>query len=123
MKLNEIKTRKVAKDMPMGKNEVVFTKLDYRTDRDTGDINGIFVHVKDYRPLFLPFFDNGDNFQLDLLLNQLGCDSYDPDEINQHTGTVITAHRYTREANGQVYTNVSFNADYAQADANTDLPA
>ena len=122
MKLNELKTKKIAKDMPMGKNEVIFNRIDYRTDRDTGDINGVFIHVQEFRPLFLPFFDNGDNFQLDLLLGQLGCDSYDPDEINKCSGTVIIAHRYTREANGRIYTNVSFNPSYSQVNNSNELP-
>ena len=122
MKLNELRNMKVAVEMPMGKNEVVFKKIDYRVDKETEDITGIFVHIEKYRPLFVPFFSNGDNFQLDLLLNQLGCESYDPDEINKFAGTVIVAHRYTREANNQTFTNVSFNANYSQADM-ADLPA
>ncbi len=114
MKLNELMNVKRAVEMPMGKNEVVFDHIDYRIDRETEDITGIFVHVKDYRPLFLPFFDNGQNFQLDLLLDQLGCDSYAPDEINKCKGTVIVAHRYIRETDTDTFTNVSFNANYSE---------
>lgn len=114
MKLNELKNVKRAVEMPMGKNEVVFDHIDYRIDKETEDINGIFVHVKDFKPLFLPFFDNGQNFQLDLLLDQLGVDSYDPDEINKTAGTVIIAHRYIRSTKEQDYTNVSFNANYSE---------
>ena len=117
MKLNELKKMTVAADMPMGKNEVVFKKIDYRIDKETEDITGVFVHIENYRPLFLPFFASGDNFQLDLLLNQLGCTSYDPDEVNKAAGTVIVAHRYVRETAEQTYTNVSFNANYAEAQA------
>ena len=116
MNINEFKNMKRAVEMPMGKNEVIFDYLDYRIDKETKDITGIFVHVKNYKPLLLPFFDNGQNFQLELLLDQLGCDSYDPDEINQHTGQVITAHRYTRETPDNTFTNVSFNAKYAEED-------
>ena len=114
MKLNDLKTMRRNVEMPMGRNEVVFNRIDYRTDRETGDITGIFVHIQDYKPLFIPFFDNGENFQLDLLLDQLGCNSYDPDEINQHTGEVIVAHRYLRETENQTFRNVSFNANYGQ---------
>ena len=121
MKLNELKNTKRNVEMPMGKNEVIFKRIDYRTDKETGDINGIFVHVEKFRPLFIPFFDNGDNFQLDLLLDQLGCESYDPDEINKTAGTMITVHRYIRETENQTYTNVSFNANYTAASA--ELPA
>lgn len=117
MKLNELKNTKRAVEMPLGKNEVIFDHIDYRTDRETEDINGVFVHVKDYRPLFIPFFDNGQNYQLDLLLDQLGCDSYDPAEINQHRGSVIVAHRYLRETPEDTFTNVSFNARYSEEEA------
>ena len=114
MNLNELKKTKRAVEMPLGKNEVIFDHIDYRTNRQTDDITGIFVHVKDYRPLFIPFFDNGQNFQLDLLLDQLGCDSYDPEEINKYAGTVITTHRYQRVTEKDTYTNVSFNARYSE---------
>ena len=117
MKLNELKNRTVAVEMPMGRNEVVFKRIDYRIDKETEDVTGVFVHIENYRPLFIPFFASGDNFQLDLLLTQLGCSSYDPDEINKSAGTVIVAHRYVRETPEQTYTNVSFNANYAQASA------
>lgn len=115
MKLNDLKNMKRAVEMPIGKNEVVFKRIDYRVDKETGDITGVFVHVEGYRALFIPFFDE-DNFQLDLLLTQLECDSYDPEEINKRKGTVIIAHRYTRETPEQTYTNVSFNANYGQAE-------
>lgn len=107
MKLSEIKNMQVAKEMPLGTHEVTFKKIQYRVDTED-NITGVFVHVEEYRSLYIPFFDQ-DNFQLDLLLNQLGCTSYDPDEINKFKGTVITATRYTR---GQ-YTNTSFNPNGA----------
>ena len=103
MKISEIKNMKVAAEMPLGTHEVTFKRIQYRTDADM-NINGVFVHVEEYRSLFIPFFEE-DNFQLDLLLKQLGCDSYNPDEINKFAGTVIKATRYVR---GQ-YTNTSFN--------------
>ena len=103
MKLNEIKNMQVAKEMPLGTHEVTFKKIQYRTDLED-NITGVFVHVEEYRSLFIPFFEQ-DNFQLDLLLNQLGCTSYDPDEINKFHGVVIKATRYKR---GE-YTNTSFN--------------
>ena len=103
MKISEIKNMKVLPEMPLGTHEVTFKRIQYRTDADM-EINGVFVHIEEYRSLFIPFFEQ-DNFQLDLLLKQLGCDSYDPDEINKCEGTVITATRYVR---GE-YTNTSFN--------------
>lgn len=103
MKISEIKNMQVAKEMPLGTEEVTFKKIQYRTDAED-NINGVFVHIEEYRSLFLPFFEE-DNFQLDLLLNQLGCSSYDPEEINKCAGTIITATRYQR---GE-YVNTSFN--------------
>lgn len=109
MKISEIKNMKRAPEMPVGTHEATFKKIQYRTDAD-GNINGVFVHVEEYRSLFLPFFEQ-DNYQLDLLLTQLGCDSYDPEEINQYAGTVIKVTRYIREnpTGGPDYTNTSFN--------------
>lgn len=103
MKINELKNMKKAPEMPLGTHEVTFKKIQYRTDADE-NINGVFVHIEEYRSLFIPFFEE-DNFQLDLLLEQLGCDSYDPDEINDCAGTKIKVTRYQRD----VYTNTSFN--------------
>ena len=103
MKLNEIKNMKVSAEMPLGTHEVTFKRIQYRTDAEE-NITGVFVHVEEYRSLFIPFFEQ-DNFQLDLLLRQLGCTSYDPEEINSFAGTVIKATRYPR---GQ-YINTSFN--------------
>lgn len=103
MRIDEIRNMKRAAEMPLGTHEVTFKKIQYRTDT-TGEINGVFVHVNEYRSLFIPFFEE-DNFQLDLLLEQLGCDSYDPEEINKFHDTKIKATRYQRGA----YTNTSFN--------------
>lgn len=112
MKLNELRTKEILRSLPLGKNEVIFDHIDYRTD-DEDNINGVWVYIQKYRPLFLPFFEE-DNFQLDLLLEQLGIESYDPDEINKAKGTVIIAHRYERydEQKAQTFTNVSFNPRY-----------
>lgn len=107
MKISELKNMKVAKEMPLGTHEVTFKKIQYRTDA-TDNITGVFVHIEEYRSLFIPFFEE-DNFQLDLLLNQLGCNSYDPDEINAFAGTVIKATRFVK---GE-YTNTSFNPNGA----------
>lgn len=103
MKINEIKNMKKAGEMPLGTKDVTFKRIQYRTDAED-NITGVFVHIEEYRSLFIPFFET-DNFQLDLLLEQLGCDSYDPDEINEHAGTKIKATRYER---GE-YINTSFN--------------
>lgn len=114
MKLDALKEMKKAPEMPLGKKEVTFKKIQYRTDEE-GNVNGIFVHIEEYRSLFIPFFEE-DNFQLDLLLEQLGCESYDDEEINKASGTVIVATRYERGG----YINVSFNPRGVEGDVTTD---
>ena len=114
MKISEFKNMKRTPEMPEGTHEVTFKKIQYRTDA-AGDINGVFVHIKEYRSLFIPFFEE-DNFQLDLLLGQLGCDSYDPEEINKYEGVIIKATRYERVTDRGTYTNTSFNPRGGEAE-------
>lgn len=115
MNINELKRRAFRKQLELGKHEVVFDHIEYRTD-NSGDITGIWVHVQTFKPLFLPFFDNGDNYQLDLLLEQLGVESYDPDEINQATGTCVICHKYERITDTDTFTNISFNPRYVPSE-------
>ena len=114
MKLNEMRKTEVVRAMPYGKNEVVFEKIEYREDENK-NVNGAWVHVKDFKPLFIPIFEEN-NYQLDLLTEQLGIDTYDDREINKAKGTVIIAHKYKRynEALGQEFTNISFNPRYGE---------
>ena len=115
MKISEIKNMKRTPEMPVGTTEeVTFKKIQYRTNAE-GDITGVFVHIEEYRSLFIPFFEE-DNFQLDLLLQQLSCDSYDPEEINKCAGTIIKATRYERVTESGTYTNTSFNPRGAEAE-------
>lgn len=112
MKLEDFKKKTVQRSMPMGKNEITFDHLEYREDAD-GEIKGAWIYNKEYRPLFIPIFDDN-SYQLDLLTEQLGVETYDPDEINKCVGTVIIAHKYERndEKRQQTFTNVSFNPRY-----------
>ena len=113
MNINAIKGTKVKENMPIGTHDVAFEKIEYRADA-YGNVKNAFVHVEGYRSLYLPIFD-GDNFQLDFLCKQLGAESWDDEEINQHKGTVITVHRFERENPlnpDNPFINTSFNADY-----------
>lgn len=103
MKISELKNMKVKPEMPLGTHEATFKRIQYRTDAE-GNVNGVFVHLEEFRSLFIPFFEE-DNFQLELLLRQLSCSTLDPDEINKCEGTIIKATRYER---GE-YVNTSFN--------------
>lgn len=115
MKLNELRNETVLRSMPMGRNTVTFTKIEYRENNE-GDVDGAWVHIKEYRPLFLPIFEEN-NYQLDLLTAQLEVESYSDLEINKKAGTKIVAHKYRREdeKRQQTYTNISFNAEYKEA--------
>lgn len=116
MKLNELKNKEVMRAMPMGKHEVTFVRIEYRTDQDD-NVTGAWIYITEYKPLYIPIFD-GENFQLDLLTEQLGVESYDPDEINKCQGTKIIAHKYLRTdvERQQDFTNISFNPRYREPD-------
>lgn len=112
MNINAIKNTKVKENMPLGTHEVAFEKIEYRTDA-FGNVKNAFVHVAGFRSLYLPIFD-GDNFQLDFLCKQLGAESWDDAEINEHKGTIITVHRFERENPlnpDNPFVNTSFNPD------------
>lgn len=104
MKLEDLKNLTATKDLPLGTSKVVFDKIQYRIDQETKDIIGAFVHIKDYSSLYIPVFEE-DNFQLNLLIKQLGAKNATPDEINKCSSKEITVTRYER---GE-YVNVSFN--------------
>jgi len=115
MKLNELKARQVKREMPMGKNTVTFEGLRYRFKDE--DITGAWIDIKEFKSLFLPIFEE-ENYQLDLLLEQLGIASYDPEVINAAKGKSIIAHKYLRavEDRPDPYTNISFNPRYNEVD-------
>ena len=115
MKLSEMRKTEVVRAMPYGKNEVTFDHIEYRED-EKKNINGAWIYVKEFKRLFIPIFEEN-NYQLDLLTEQLGIESYDDREINKAKGTVIIAHKYTRfnEALGQEFTNISFNPRYEES--------
>lgn len=121
MKITDVKKMKRNTEMANGTHTVKFSRIDYRTN-ETQDVTGVFVHVQGFRPLFIPFFENGENYQLDFLLQQLGVDSYDPAEVNKKAGTEIVCTRYTRVVNNNSYQNTSFNPNPRTADA-PDAPA
>ncbi len=112
MKLNEMRKREAVRAIPYGKNEVTFEKLEYRVNNEE-EIIGAWVHIKDFKPLYIPIFEE-ENYQLDLLTEQLGINSYDDREINKTAGTIIIAHKYKRydETRDTEFTNISFNPRY-----------
>lgn len=113
MRREDFENRQVAEDIAIGTpTEVIFQRIQYREDANK-DIIGAFIHIKDYRALYIPIFEER-NTQLDLLLGQLGIKTYRESEINNCAGTKIIATRYISERNGRTYTNVSFNPNPQQ---------
>lgn len=86
MNINDLRKKTVITTLPEGIHEVEFEKVDYRVD-DKDEVLGVFIHVKNYKPLYLKWFEN--NYEYDNLLEQLGCVSYDDAEINKHAGQMI----------------------------------
>jgi hypothetical protein len=117
MKLNEMCQKEVRKEMPLGKNNVTFEGLRYRLKEDD-EVTGAWIDIKEYKSLFIPIFEE-ENYQLDLLLEQLEVTSYDPEEINKASGKRIIAHKYLRtvEDRPDPYTNISFNPRYNEVPA------
>ena len=110
MKKADFEKRMRTPELELGTHKVIFKGIQYREDAE-GNINGAFVHIKGYRSLFLPIFEE-ENFQLDLLLRQLNEESYSEEAISAHAGTEIIVTRYPR---GE-YTNVSFNPNPREAE-------
>ncbi len=104
MDINTLRGMKMAAALPIGTHQVVFKKFQWRIDKD-GQVKGAWIHIDGFKPLYLNYFDNNENYQLEYLLNQLGTDSYDDNIINEFTNTVITVTRYPKEE----YINTSFN--------------
>lgn len=104
MKLDALTSKKRLSPLPLGTHEVTFLKFDWYTDKEQ-NVKGAWIHIEGYKPLYLNYFDDAENFQLDFLLDQLGVDSYDPEDINEAHGTVIKCTRYPNDE----YINTSFN--------------
>ena len=105
MKLNDLKKVMVKKAMPITEEpiEVVFEGIRYLVDENE-DITAYIVSFKEYKDAYFKFFDESRNYELENLLDQLGAESFAPEEINQYSGTVIKARAYVNEA----YVNTTF---------------
>ena len=119
MKRSEMKNIKRANTLGLGTHEVVFNHIQYREDENE-EIIGAFVHIEGFKSLYIPVFETKEgeedrNYQLQFLIDQLGVDNCDEDEINTAKGTVIKVTRYEKG----VYTNTSFNPNPTQASGET----
>lgn len=105
MKLNDLRNVTVKKAMPVTETpiDVTFENIRYLVDENE-DITAYVVSFAEYKDAFFKFFDEGRNYELENLIDQLGAESFAPEEINKFSGKKIKARAYVNEA----YVNTTF---------------
>lgn len=105
MKLEQLKKVMVKKSMPISEEpiEVTFEGIRYLVNEDE-DITAYVVSFVEYKDAYFKFFDESRNYELENLLDQLGAESFAPEEINKFSGKKIKARAYVNEA----YVNTTF---------------
>ena len=105
MKLNDLRNVMVKKSMPITEEpiEVTFEGTRYLVNEDE-DITAYVVSFVEYKDAYFKFFDESRNYELENLLDQLGAESFAPEEINKYSGKKIKARAYVNEA----YVNTTF---------------
>ena len=110
MKLNELAKIAVKKAMPITEEpiEVTFEGIRYLVDENE-DITAYVVSFTEFKDAYFKFFDEARNYELENLLDQLGAESFAPEEINKFSGKKIKARAYVNEA----YVNTTFSQQSA----------
>ena len=110
MKLNELAKVAVKKAMPITEEpiEVTFEGIRYLVDENE-DITAYVVSFTEFKDAYFKFFDEARNYELENLLDQLGAESFSPEEINKFSGKKIKARAYVNEA----YVNTTFSQQSA----------
>ena len=105
MKLNDLKKVIVKKARPITEQpiEVTFEGIRYLVDENE-DITAYVVSFAEYKDAFFKFFEEGRNYELENLIDQLGAESFAPEEINKFSGKKIKARAYVNEE----YINTTF---------------
>ncbi|MDY5910907.1 MAG: hypothetical protein SPJ62_02615 [Inconstantimicrobium porci] len=105
MKLEQLKKVMVKKAMPITEEpiEVTFEGIRYLVDENE-DVTAYIVSFAEYKDAFFKFFDESRNYELENLLDQLGAESFAPEEINRYSGKKIKARAYVNEE----YINTTF---------------
>lgn len=105
MKLNDLAKVMVKKAMPITEQpiEVVFEGIRYLVDENE-DITAYVVSFTEYKDAYFKFFDSNRNYELENLIDQLGAESFAPEEINKFSGKKIKARAYVNEE----YINTTF---------------
>ena len=111
MKLNELRNVAVKKAMPITEEpiEVTFENLRYLVAGEDEEVTAYIVSFKEYKDAYFKFFDEARNYELENLLDQLGAESFAPEEINKFSGKKIKARAYVNEA----YVNTTFSQQSA----------
>lgn len=113
MNLNDFGKMHFPKTLGTGDFTLTFDHMEiYATPE--GEVKGFWLHVaEDYKPVFLPYFANGNNPQMEFFAKQMsGGQDFDPVFIDTNCkGKQFVIHRYNTKPNdaGRVYTNTSFN--------------
>ena len=110
MKLEQLKKVMVKKAMPVTESpiDVTFEGIRYLVDENE-DITAYVVSFTEFKDAFFKFFDEGRNYELENLIDQLGAESFAPEEINKFSGKKIKARAYVNEA----YVNTTFSQQSA----------
>lgn len=110
MKLNELRNVAVKKSMPISEEpiEVTFEGIRYLVNEDE-DITAYVVSFTEFKDAYFKFFDENRNYELENLIDQLGAESFAPEEINKFSGKKIKARAYVNEA----YVNTTFSQQSA----------
>ena len=105
MKLEQLKKVMVKKAMPITEEpiEVTFEGIRYLVDENE-DITAYVVSFTEFKDAFFKFFDEGRNYELENLVDQLGAESFAPEEINRFSGKKLKARAYVNEE----YINTTF---------------
>ena len=110
MKLNDLAKVTVKKAMPITEQplEVTFENLRYLVDGEM-EVTAYIVSFKEYKDAYFKFFDESRNYELENLVDQLGAESFAPEEINKFSGKKIKARAYVNEE----YINTTFSQQSA----------
>lgn len=105
MKLNDLAKVMVKKSMPITEEpiEVTFEGIRYLVNEDE-DITAYVVSFMEYKDAYFKFFDENRNYELENLIDQLGAESFAPEEVNKFSGKKIKARAYVNEE----YINTTF---------------
>ena len=105
MKLNELAKVAVKKAMPVTETpiDVTFEGIRYLIDENE-EITAYVVSFVEFKDAFFKFFEEGRNYELENLVDQLKATSFAPEEINKFSGEKIKARAYVNEA----YVNTTF---------------